>query len=655
MIKKFPTRYQIIFLFALTLIAYANTFNHGYNLDDFLLSDNLPAVEEGWPGTVKIFTSAYNLFDYRPIAIFTYAIEQQLQGKLVPGTSHIVNAVLYFLCCLMLFFTLRRLPVNNAHWIALFATAIFIVHPIHSNVISSLKNRDTIMSLTFGLSSIFFALRFIQYEHDELRRSIAMKSLFLVVALLLFLISTMAKLDAVSFIILLPLTFFILSKNRMWLIYSSGLGFVAYKAFRYIRFQIITPRFLETTSVEESILPTENTMMLYDTLSVKVSTALISLFYYLKFHLIPKGYYYYFGFDMIPVDELFIWQNILAAAVALLSLIAFIYYFRKRPEISFGIGFFFGGLAYCLNLYTPIAGIVAPRLAFISSVGFCIILAAIVLGAGHFFHRKFLSKKMQLSTVRLILLGLVLAFYIPFTIDRNNDWKDIWTLIEADVPHLENSFEGQRIACMNYMEKSKVVGSNEEAVDLIEKSLIHCTLASSIFDEDLNVENTIGVAYYRLRNYQQSYEQFKKVVVNFEDTEAAHQYLGDLFLNNNRHDSAAYYFRGLIDIAPDYEVGYFKYNQSMVQLNRVDEAHRENLKFVRDNPDYYFIYDGLGYLTLIKGDTITATNIFFYSLDRGCPTYQYVEALKPYYENHGIMDTWDNFIRGHRMEIDLYQ
>ena len=152
--KPFQLKYQLLIILAMVLLCYANTFNHGYSLDDFLMSDNIPSVEEGWAGTLKVFTQAYNFCDYRPIPVFTYAIEQQIQGKLVPRTSHMVNALLYFICSLVIFFTLRRLPVKHAHLIAFIATVLFIVHPIHSNVVSSIKNRDTILSLTIGMAAI---------------------------------------------------------------------------------------------------------------------------------------------------------------------------------------------------------------------------------------------------------------------------------------------------------------------------------------------------------------------------------------------------------------------------------------------------------------------------------------------------------------------
>lgn len=650
--KNLQLKYQLLFILAMVLLCYVNTFNHEYSLDDFLMSENLPPIEEGWSGIFGVFAEAYNFFDYRPIAIFTYAIERQLQGELIPGTSHIVNTFFYLLCCLVLFFTLRKLPVKHADTIAFFTTLLFAAHPIHSNVVSSIKNRDIILSLTLGLSSIYLALQSILYEHEKISRNIGVKLLYMFGALVVFLIATTAKLDAVSYLILLPATFFIFSKKRMWLIYSGVFGLVAYQAFRFIRFRIITPNLLQETTVEESILITENNMVMDDTITDTISSALVTLFYYLKFHIIPTGYYFYFGFNTIPVDELWTWQNMLAAATALAGLVAFIYWFKRRPEISYGLAFFFGGLLYCLNVYTPIAGIVAPRLAFIASVGFCMLLAIAILKAGPYLDRKFIRGRTGVISGSWILLAIFLAVYVPYTIDRNRDWKDLFTLLDTDIPHLEDSFEAQRIACMNYVEKSKWVNSDQEALALLGKALNNCTLASKVYSENQFIEETIPLANFKMGKVQLAVSQFKQVLERFDTSELASEYLGDYYVRTNNLDSAIYHFNTLMHIAPDYYLGYFKYNQSMAAVGRVEEAIAKNIEFAEDYPEYFFALEGLGYLNLLAGDTVKAVNSFYIARDRGSQNENYINALGPYLQNTGRTELWQRLENGERLPLE---
>lgn len=653
-LNRHPRLIRVVFFALLVLITFANTFTHGYNLDDFLVRDALPPDGASWGETFGVFTKAYNFIDYRPISVFTFAVEKKLQGELVPATAHVMNAVYYLICALILFACLRRLPVREAELLALAGTAIFIVHPIHSNVVSSLKNRDIILSLALGLTALYLVLRFIQYEHVNRYRQAVIRGLLLTGAFLVFQVATTAKLDSVSFVILLPVTFFIFSKNRRWLLYGVGgaaFGYAAYQAFRYFRLRVITPRFLEEVTTEESILITENAMVLQDGLLAKVQAGLITLFYYIKFHIVPTGYYYYFGYDMIPVDELFLWQNIVAFAVALISLAAFIWFFRRRPEISWGIAFFYGGLMYCLNLYTPIAGIVAPRLAFIASVGFCFLLAILLVDAGRLAANRIKTPRWDYRRWSFVLLAVVLVFYIPFTMHRNKAWKDIITLIETDIGHLDRSFEGQRIACMNYLEASKWVQTDDQAVDYLRKTLRHCEQASDIYGENQFVEETIGLANYILKDYNAAFSQFNHVIEVFDTSEMAFEYMGDIMrFSGNPAEAAAYYTR-LVEIAPDYHMAYFKFTQAAQESGLVEAGIEQHKAFARTWPEYPFAWEGLGFLYLQQRDTVTATHCFFTALDKGSQNRQYVEAMEPYYRRRDMKEAWMALLSGERMNI----
>jgi len=644
---------QLAGLFLLDLLTYVNTFNHGYSLDDFLISNNLPANESGMEGIRTIFNSAYNNVDYRPVSILSFTLERNIFGELTPKVSHRVNTFLYALCCLLLFVCIRKLPVKNAPLIALIATAIFVVHPIHSNVISSIKNRDNILSLALSLCSLICIIHMIGFSHRKRVIEVLVKSALVLFSLGIFLLATTAKLDAASLIIILPLTFLVFSKKRMWLLYSALFGFIAFRAFMFIRFKIITPM-LDSDTFKTSVDVTENTVVQYEALSGKISAALISIFYYLKFHLIPAGYYYYFGFDMIPVGQIFIWQNIVAIVFIIVSLVGFIYYFKRNPVLSYGIGFYFAGLLYCLNVYTPVAGIVAPRMAFLASVGFCLALAALLIMAGKRLEGELPLKTWDARRISLTFTALLMLIYLPFTIHRNSAWKDIFTLIDRDIEHLEKSFEGQRIACMNYLDRSSWANlSPEEAKSYVQRSLRHCSLASKVYDNNQFVEETIGVAHFQLGEYRASFDQFKSVLSNFDTTEVSMESLGDILDISNRPDSAAYYFKQLIDLSPDYDVGYFKYTTAMVKSGRYDEAIQSHLDFARADPTLRFPYESLGYLYALKKDTLAATQHFLYAVDKGSPNQQYVTAMQPYFQNKGLMNDWQRLMDGERVPLDV--
>ena len=145
-------RVQVIFLVLLVFILYGNTLLNKYSLDDEYVILNNKKVEQGIKGIPDIFTSRFTISDnditygYRPVVLTTFAIEYELFGY-APGFSHFINVLLFALSSLLLFLILRKL-FNAYHYLfPLIVTTIFIAHPIHTEVVASLKNRDEFLVL----------------------------------------------------------------------------------------------------------------------------------------------------------------------------------------------------------------------------------------------------------------------------------------------------------------------------------------------------------------------------------------------------------------------------------------------------------------------------------------------------------------------------
>ena len=106
-------------------------------------------------GIPEILTSRYvqsedQQYGYRPIAEITFAIEHQVFG-LNPMLSHLVNLFFYLIIGLLIFYFLVS-SFTSQHWsIHLIITLLFLAHPIHTEVVASLKNREELLSFMFGL------------------------------------------------------------------------------------------------------------------------------------------------------------------------------------------------------------------------------------------------------------------------------------------------------------------------------------------------------------------------------------------------------------------------------------------------------------------------------------------------------------------------
>ena len=158
-IKWFP-----YFLGFFTIIVYFNSIQNGYNLDDELVTRNHPLTSKGINALWEIITSPYYSdemgysYGYRPIVLMTFAIENYFFGE-DPHVGHFINLLIYVFIVVLGYNLLAKLLGENHQSIAFFAMLVFAVHPVHTEVVNSLKNRDELLALFFALISLSFLVK----------------------------------------------------------------------------------------------------------------------------------------------------------------------------------------------------------------------------------------------------------------------------------------------------------------------------------------------------------------------------------------------------------------------------------------------------------------------------------------------------------------
>jgi hypothetical protein len=135
-------------------LLYAGTLRHGYVLDDYSLIKENTVTTQGIHALPRIFRTAYrdgNFNDgvYRPLSKAMFAVEWELAPD-KPALGHFINVLIYSLTGTLLFFTLTRyLPGNLL--VPFLTTALFLAHPIHTEVVANIKGRDELMCFFFLL------------------------------------------------------------------------------------------------------------------------------------------------------------------------------------------------------------------------------------------------------------------------------------------------------------------------------------------------------------------------------------------------------------------------------------------------------------------------------------------------------------------------
>lgn len=189
----------------LTFFLFANTLGNGYNMDDGMVTRNHTLTSKGLSAIGEIFTSPYYsdamgyAYGYRPMVHLSFALEHDLFGE-KPGAGHFIN-VLLFAFSVVLFFKLLVKWVGEKN--ALFAgiaTLLFAVHPIHTEVVASLKNRDEILAFLFVIWSALSLHKYLSKNNW----------LSIVIAFILFSLAMLSKKSIYPMAVILPIAIILL-------------------------------------------------------------------------------------------------------------------------------------------------------------------------------------------------------------------------------------------------------------------------------------------------------------------------------------------------------------------------------------------------------------------------------------------------------------
>ncbi len=430
------------------ILLYANTFGHGFVLDDALAVSQNALVQRGIGGIGDIFAHDffYGFFQdeskaalvsggrYRPLTLAMFAVEFQLSGGSATAL-HVFNVLWYALTTVVLFFFLRRLfmqpgrkerVVPAALFTALVAALLFAVHPLHTEVVANIKGRDEIIALLGGLLAAYAALR---YADGGGNKWLAGVGLALFAGLL-------AKENAVAFIGVIPLAFYIFRPERTRAaVVSTAVGLGALVVYLFVRAAVLGWSFGEPSMelLNNPFLKLVGNTYVPFSGGERLATIVFTLGEYLKLLIMPAPLthdYYPRAVEIMGWGD---WQ-VLLAFFANLALLGFgLWAAAKRRLIGFGILLYFGTLFLVSNLVFPVGTNMSERFAFMPSVGYAVVVAALWSG---------FRSKWKTSTSKWLVWGPLAALVVIYsilTVVRNPAWESNYTLFTTDINTSPNS------------------------------------------------------------------------------------------------------------------------------------------------------------------------------------------------------------------------
>lgn len=591
--RKTETRFAYGVILIMAFLLYGQTMWYDYALDDSIVIKKNEFAKQGVSGIgdilsndtfVGFFGKKKNLVAggrYRPLSVVTFAIEYQMFG-MKPGISHFFNILLYALTGIILFkilsYLLARFSAIKWYFsIPFVATLLFMAHPVHTEVVANIKGRDEIMTLLGSLITLWYSLKYLDTKQMK----------YLVYSFIAFFLAYLSKENTVTFLAVIPLAIHFFTDHKL----KDNLVSFAPLVLATLIFLVIRQAILGSFSapVAKELM---NNPFLEATEGEKFATIFYTLGLYIKLLFFPHPLTYDYYPKQIPIigwGDVRAWGSLLIyVALGVYALITF----RKKSIVSFSIIFYIATLSVVSNLVFPVGTFMNERFIFISSIGFCLIIAWLLVEK-----LPLLIKNPKTYTNVLTgILAVVLLLYSVKSISRNTAWVDDYTLFTTDASTSTESAKGNAAVASLYREKAEAALDPAEkekywnlAIQHFAKSIevhpqyfdVHLDLAVCHFKHNKNMEevNALLIEAFKLNPTNPKVMQFCNAIYNE---------LGD-------PKAKLAFFQKLNEISPgDYQVLYTIgsiYGKDLQNLSRAVEYFEQA---IARNPKGIEAYKDLG-------------------------------------------------------------
>lgn len=536
-----------IVLFALSFVLYFNSLSNGWALDDYGVIKEIPFVQQGFSGIDEIMATGYRtgltIADndlYRPLSKVAFAIEWWASPD-SPGLHHFVNVILFGLSVVLLF-RMLRMYMSSSLLIPFLASALFALHPLHTEVVANIKGRDDIFCF------LFFTLAAIRYH----KFMSAPTWKHLIIGSVWFFLSFLSKESAITFVAVIPLMLWFFHPSfSLQPVFKVGGSLVAVT----VLFLLIRTAVLDGVSGGTPVV--DNYIAGIDSPITQRATAIFIAGIYLVKLFIPYQLVCDQSMNELPVVGAGDWRFLLSLA-AFLALAAFaIFRLRQRHVISFGILYFLITFSLVSNVVILIGTNYGERLLYAPSLGLCIALAWLIT---NFIQREegsasMLSNFFKANRKAILTVGVIAVPFAGITINRNAEWKDNDTL------YLTDKTKAPESAKLRFYYANEITQSVR--IDIYRKGS----------PERLNIINN-------------ALPDFRKAVEIYPGYGLAAQKLGEMYFEKGMNDSADYWYKHAIRVNPGQAMIRNNYGRFLFSTGRMDEADYQFTMALRLNPGY---------------------------------------------------------------------
>lgn len=581
-----------ILICVVAILQYGNTFEHDYAWDDAIVITQNDRVQQGLSDPGSFFENIksdeiQHRYGYRPISLLSFALDMEI-SELSPKTGHVMNTLYYaFLCCLIFYFLQRMFPEKGALF-SMIVVGLFLIHPVHVEVVANIKSRDEMLAMIFGIASLIFLLNFMEKEKRRFLHAGGM--------LLALIFSFLSKENGITFVGVLLVVAYFKSTQKPYLYWKYALPLIGGVVLIGIRYYVYSDAFFENNVTEllETNQYREDGFIgnpLHD--ASGVFGILPNMFNILMKSLglivFPVTLVHDYGFSHSTIVG---WSHPLVM-VSVLFHLGLIYVvvreFKKKSVLLFGILFYFITLSVYLHIVQVGPDYMGERFLFTPSLGAIIALVVLIerISKASFNADQPPIWKNGTAKVGLGILGLLFVMGFFKTINRNKAWENNKTLFETDLETLNDCARAQyNYACLLHEEYYRAPTQRKQ-----EKVLYHYQRAVDISDRSMKAMIDLANAYMEFGEPEKGKLAFEAAVKSYSEFAPPYMQLGKYYLSQSDFKAALENYQKaeqLTQIPEVYQsmaVCYLKLNQ----LERALQSLNDGVKYKPEHPEYYIL------------------------------------------------------------------
>ncbi len=507
-------RLLLVAVALLAVLPYLNGLTGEFAQDDLIFIVSNPMVMGTAPAS-DLLTWVQKPEIYRPLTMLMYAAEARVHGS--PMGFHLLNVVLHALVTLLVL-AVGRLVLRST-WPAAAAAALFAVHPVHTEAVTSIAGRAELLAALLALLAVVTRARADQAGP-------AQAPWWELASVMSFAGAVLSKESALTALGLCVLIHLWVAREQRFgralrVVTPYLLVAIAYLGWRAGLIGALTmpdrPDFLANPLAHVGVL-------------ARVETALVVLVQSLGQLTVPISLSSDYSYAQIAVVAGH-WDPRLLLALVVLGVLALAlgWSFARARGVALAAAFFFVPLAVTANVFFPIGTIRAERLLYLPSVGWCLAAAWLV-------------DRLRRTQPRLVLaaLAIVVTLFGVRTWLRNPDWHDSTTVFAVAVT------TAPRSARAHYNWGSALLQQGR-----VDDALRHLRTSVSILPTWSAPQGNLGAALVMSGRYGEAIPYLSEAVRLDPDNALYQRNLAKTLLALGRLDEAAAHLNTALQLAPD--------------------------------------------------------------------------------------------------------